>query len=277
MQRPGGPGGTASGGHLSTAAKIDLAVEQLDLTETIDRAVISAEPEIHFVSRPGQPGRRLGVFSSSFNPLTTAHVELMNRALREFALDEILALAGTSNADKTSYDCPLRHRLEMLRAATAECKYVSVGISSTGYFVDMIAAIFRAYPPDTDLHFIVGMDTFVRVVDQEGRYVDRYQTSFRDRRDALSFLLAHSRLIVAERTYTGRPDPADLILKNPEIRASRILPMDFPRDLSERSASEVRRMLQAGLSVSDLVPIEVEGHIREHGLYSASADEDQGP
>src|SRR5215472_1575940 len=73
---------------------------------------------------------RLGVFASSFNPVTCAHLELMRRAAEQYSLDEVIALAGILNADKTSYDCPLSDRLKMLLLAIPDDAPLSVGISS---------------------------------------------------------------------------------------------------------------------------------------------------
>ena len=69
---------------------------------------------IKIIERAEATGPRLGVFASSFNPPTTAHVELIQRAAEAFSLDEILALAGKTNADKLEYECSLEDRLAML-------------------------------------------------------------------------------------------------------------------------------------------------------------------
>src|SRR4026207_738355 len=100
------------------------------LKEIIDRADSSREPRIEMIKRVSATGLRLGVFASSFNPLTIAHVELMKLAAEAFSLDEILALAGNSNADKMNYECPLEDRLAMLELALAEYPRISIGVAS---------------------------------------------------------------------------------------------------------------------------------------------------
>src|SRR6516165_4032333 len=130
-------------------------------------------PEIVLARRARAGGPRLGVFASSFNPVTNAHVALIEYAASAFSLNEVLALAGLSNADKTDYDCPLGARLEMLELALAGNDRISIGISSTPFFVDMIDPIARARPTAGLPYFIVGFDTFVRIVDRGSRYLAR--------------------------------------------------------------------------------------------------------
>lgn len=240
------------------------------LKEIVEHADSRGEPRIETIKRAEPPGLRLGVLAASFNPVTVAHVELIRRAAEAFSLDETLALAGVTNADKTGYECQLEDRLTMLQLAFAGEPRVSIGLSSHAFYVDMIEALERVYLPGTDLHFIVGFDTFERVLDREDRYTKRYHRRFTDRSEALRHLLSRCRLIVASRAGSG-PDQARALIEHepPEI-TGRILFLDFPSDLGERSATEVRARIAQGLPVAGLVPEAVERYIRERGLYCAT-------
>src|SRR5215831_12008168 len=167
------------------------------LEKLIGQASESRHPEIFFVKRMKAAGPRLGVFASSFNPVTCAHLELMRRAAEQYSLDEVIALAGILNADKTTYDCPLSDRLKMLLLAIPDDAPVSVGISSSAFFVDMVEAITPCYPPDAEIYFVVGFDTFERILDPENKYVNRYYRRFADGSEAIAYLLERSHLIVA--------------------------------------------------------------------------------
>jgi nicotinate (nicotinamide) nucleotide adenylyltransferase len=210
----------------------------------------------------------LGVFASSFNPPTIAHVELVKRAAEVFSLDEVLALAGKTNADKLDYECSLEDRLAMLRLAFAAERNVSIGLSSHAFYVDMIEALKRAYPAQTDLHFIVGFDTFERVLDAGDQYTGRYFRRFGSRNEALKFLFANSRLIVAGRAGTGLTSVRLLVEREPAVPSDRVLYLDFPADLGELSATEARKRRREGQSINELVPATIEDYIREHGLYA---------
>jgi nicotinic acid mononucleotide adenylyltransferase len=131
----------------------------------------------------------------------------------------------------------------------------------------MVDALRRAYSPETRLHFILGFDTFERVLDYQGKYTDRYFRKFANRDEALDYLLSESVLIVANRAGAGSGDVAALVEREPRISPGQVLYLDFPAELGERSASEVRKRIRSGLSISGLVPAGVEAYIRQHSLY----------
>jgi nicotinate (nicotinamide) nucleotide adenylyltransferase len=240
------------------------------LTRAINRVNTEGEPRIEIIKRAIETGARLGVFASSFNPPTIAHLELMRRAARSFSLDEVIALAGKSNADKTDYECSLEDRIIMLELALASDARASIGLSSHAFYVDMIDALGKLYPSETELHFILGFDTFARVLDRENRYTAKYYHDFSDRAAALKYLTGRSRLIVAARAGAGLRDIHELIESEKDFTGERVLFLDFPDELGELSATEARNRAGAGLSISGLVPAEVERYIHERRLYKSN-------
>jgi nicotinate (nicotinamide) nucleotide adenylyltransferase len=237
------------------------------INEAIGRVRQSGEPRIETIERAATSGSRLGVFASSFNPPTLAHVELIRRASEAFSLDETIALASESNADKLSYECSLEDRIAMMKLAFVDVARTSIGLSSHAFYVDMVDALGRVYEPRTDLHFIVGFDTFERVLDPHERYTAKYFRSFNNRADALQYLLGRSRLIVASRAGADYAHLRALVEREQTEHSDRILYLDFPSDLGDRSATEVRSRVRAGQSITGLVPPAVEAYIYERGLY----------
>jgi nicotinate-nucleotide adenylyltransferase len=244
------------------------------MNDAIRNASRSDKPLIQFVKQTSSPNpspkevSRLGIFASSFNPITTAHIELMRQAKEKFALDELLALAGLANADKSQYECSLEERLTMLELALQDEAQTAIGLSSHAFFVDMLDALGEPFVAQTELHFILGFDTFERVLDTKDKYTWLYYRNFTDRLDALNYLLTHSRLLVAGRQGAKHQDVYALCAKLPAELSERIFYLDFPDDLAEQSASEVRSRLRQGLSISGLVPDKVEQYIKERGLYA---------
>ncbi|HYM01103.1 MAG TPA: nicotinate-nicotinamide nucleotide adenylyltransferase, partial [Blastocatellia bacterium] len=223
----------------------------------------SQTPQIRIIKPAEKPAQSLGVFASSFNPVTNAHLKLIQTARSQFELDAVLALAGTSNADKTHYEASLTDRIEMLSLALESWPEASIGLTSTGFFVDMIGALQSVYPPNTLYSFIVGFDTFIRILDPDNRYVSRYDRKFRDSLEALGYLLERSRLIVVERGPHGESGFSQIVAEHGLRRnasspsmafADRIAFMSFARDFSERSATEVRENVESGRSIEGLVP-----------------------
>jgi len=239
------------------------------ISSAIERVRQRGEPRIEMIKRAAVPGLRLGVFASSFNPPTIAHVELIRRATESFLLDETLTLAGQTNADKLSYECSLEDRVAMMELAFAGDAGTSIGLSSHAFYVDMVDALGHVYPPQTDLHFIVGFDTFERVLDPEDRYKKRYYREFSGRLEALEYLFARSSFIVAARAGAGLDNVRLLVEREPVVPRDRVLYLDFPPDLGDLSATEVRNRSGAGESIKGLVPAAVEQFISRHATYKA--------
>jgi nicotinate (nicotinamide) nucleotide adenylyltransferase len=236
--------------------------------EIIEGLDTTQGPEIALIKQAQITGPRLGVFASSFNPPTIAHIELIRRATEAFSLDEVLALAGKTNADKTVYECPLEDRIAMLELAFAEQSQISIGLSSHAFYVDILDAIERKYPAQTDLHFIVGFDTFERVLDFEDQYSKRFHRAFKGRTEALSYLFSKSIFIVAGRAGAGHEKIELLVSREPAVPPNHIKYLDFPGDLGDLSATQVRRLRHENQSIQGLVPAVVEEYIKHHSIYA---------
>lgn len=212
------------------------------------------QPRMAFVRRApaGVTGRtgHLLCLSASFNPLTVAHLWLIQEASRIFPPDEILLLLARANVDKPVEGFPLERRLGMLLRFVESHPTFSVAACSHGRFVDKAEAIWRHYPVGTRLAFIVGLDTLVRLFDPK-YYVDP-STS-------LSALFRTSEFIAANRA----PDPPEALtsfLSRPDIApyAQRIRVIHLPPEIAEISATQVRARLDRGEPVTDLIPPEIQ-------------------
>ena len=111
--------------------------------------------------RPG----RLGVFSSSFNPPTTAHVMMVEKAKGTYALDEVLLLLSKRNVDKPLFGALLEDRLSMVIRFAVHYPTLSVGAVTHALLLDQTEALHSWYPHGTEVFWIVGFDTFLRVFD----------------------------------------------------------------------------------------------------------------
>ncbi|MBI3653880.1 MAG: nicotinate-nicotinamide nucleotide adenylyltransferase [Acidobacteria bacterium] len=240
-------------------------------TPIIERTRASEKPTLHFIKQARHPSpsvpQRLGIFAASFNPLTTAHLELMRRAKAEFALDEMLALASVANADKRDYECSLDDRLQMLELALHDDAQTSIGLSSHAFFVDTLDALAAHFTAPTALHFILGFDTFERLLDGKDQYTKLYYRKFSNRLEALDYLLSRSRLIVAGRAGAKHQQVYALASQLPQRLAQRLAYLDFPDELAEQSATAVRARVRADLPIDGLVPQSVAQYIKERGLY----------
>lgn len=231
--------------------------------ELIRRVLVQRidKPRIDFLLRAErgirEAGGKLGVFASAFDPLTRAHLEILERA--EQRMDEVLLLADRQNADKQSSHASLEDRLYMLLEFFRDQDRVSLGLSSHPLFLDKLRALKKAYPPETSFYFLVGYDTIVRILDKK---------YYRDREAALEELFRDSHFLVAPRAGRGKEDLVRLLqmAENERFR-EKVHPLEISEFASSLSSTLAREKLRRGEDARDLVPDRILELIRELKLY----------
>ena len=234
--------------------RLEALVEQLDP---------DGAPQLAWVHRASkgitQQGGRLGVFSGSFNPLTVAHVEMIDVARAAYQLDEALLILGKANVDKGVFGLSHAQRLFSLKGYAVENEHLSVAACSHGRFIEKVEALRPQYPSDTHVFFIVGYDTFVRIFDP------KYYTDFHGE---LETLFRQCRLIVANRNTHGtdaiRQFLADSKLQRYEPYIDRI---KLSEAFARVSSTEIRYRMQNGLPVSHLIPYQIEIYLYTTNTY----------
>jgi nicotinic acid mononucleotide adenylyltransferase len=210
-------------------------------------------PTLAFVRRALQGIRGTGgtllCLSASFNPVTLAHLQLIQAAAGIAPPDEVLLLLSLANVDKEMSGLPLERRVRLLLALADSRPHFSVALASHGRFVEKLAAIRAVYPDGTRPVFLLGFDTLLRLFD--ARY-------YADREAALATLFAGCRCLAANRAPHS-PSAVAEFLARPEVApyAGRIGIVQLPGDIAAVSATEVRRRLASGEPVAGLVPPEV--------------------
>jgi len=201
----------------------------------------------------------LGVFPASFNPPTSAHQVMVREAAKTIPFDEVLLILDQQAMDKELFGAPLEDRLLMLLILFRDDSKISLGISNRGLFLEKVEAIQKVYPKDTQIHFIVGHDTIVRVL---------HPKYYEDRNNALRSLFSQARFLVANRGGCDERDLRDLLeLEENRPFAAQALPLTIPPHLALISSSEVREKLAKEQSVQGLVPPELEEFLNERGFY----------
>ena len=219
-------------------------------TELFNRLDPTASPRIELMHRAesaiSEPGKRLGIFSGSFNPLTLAHTKMIEDTIAEYELDELLLLLAKANVDKTVFGLPLAARLLTLKRYTKNREKFSVGVSSHGRYIDKVTALKVILPPETEFHFIVGYDTLVRIFDP------KYYTDFHTE---LEEFFVDARFIVANRAEADVETIASF-MDQPEIRqyTPYVSCLLLPDVYAYMSSTEVRELLKRGEAIEHLVP-----------------------
>lgn len=235
---------------MKTLEKFEALPEYEKLNQQISQLDPNALPQIVITHRSSQPinttGKKLGIFSGSFNPITVAHIKMIEEAQTKYQLDEVLLLLAKANVDKDVYGLPLAGRILTLIRYTEERKDISVGISSHGRYIDKVEALDDIYPDKTEFHFIVGYDTLIRIFDP------KYYT---DIKSELMHLFSHCCFIVANRDNvnieTIRQFVAQPSIKPFSTSINYLILPDFYVDIS---STQVRNHIKDGEDISHLVP-----------------------
>ena len=205
-------------------------------------------------------GGVLGVLPASFNPPTSAHEALVTEAGKVVAFDEILLVLDQQAMDKELIDAPLEDRLLMLLVLFGDDPRISIGIANQGLFLDKVEALDQVYPQDTQIYFIVGYDTIMRVLDP---------IYYKERDDALHALFSQAWFLVANR---GDCDERDLkeLFRREENRhfLPQIISLTLSPALAQISSSEIRSRLSERKSVQGFIPPKLEAFLLKGGFYS---------
>jgi nicotinate (nicotinamide) nucleotide adenylyltransferase len=202
---------------------------------------------------PQARGRRLGILSAAFNPITRAHVALALSAYEHYQLHEVLFVLPITQPHKLIHDAPTEARLRMMELAVQGHSAFSIGMCTHGLFVDIGRAAEAAYPPATRQWFISGRDAAERIL----------TWSYPDPAKALGALFARAELLVADREGAFvLPDSA--VVRD---HAGHIHALPLPAEYSHISATDIRARLAKGEEVSELVPPLVLDYIMEHRFY----------
>lgn len=218
--------------------------------------------------------RRIGILGGTFDPVHVGHIDTALAALRALALDYVLALPSGTPPHRTVKPSASRfHRFAMTALAVTGVpglmvSDLEIGTTEPCYTFDTLARLQSMGLTAAEIFFITGADAFAEI---ETWY--RYPQ-----------VLEMANFVVVSRPgFTAGALPAKL----PSLAArmfavstavgatappvaprspSGIALVDAPtRDVS---STEIRRRLESGLSIADLVPAAVNTYIEQHGLYS---------
>ncbi|MFQ5843086.1 MAG: nicotinate-nicotinamide nucleotide adenylyltransferase, partial [Thermodesulfobacteriota bacterium] len=213
------------------------------------------------------PAKEVGIFPSSFNPITEGHMAILREAPKIRAFQEIMLVLDTQAMDKEILGATLVDRLLMLQLLFEDHPRFSIGVSNRGLFLPKAEVLKEMYPKDTNRTFLMGYDTLARVFDP------RY---YEDRDGALDRLFESCTFMVANRGDCGREAIQRLMASGATRRfMGKVLFCQIPYHLAQISSNRVRQRVREGKAFARLVPAEVREFIEKVKLYKA--DREVGP
>ncbi|MCX7895150.1 MAG: nicotinate-nucleotide adenylyltransferase [Thermoanaerobaculum sp.] len=214
--------------------------------------------------------RRVAILGGTFDPVHLGHLIPTVGAAETFGFSQVVFVPAYDPPHKQgSVMAPYSHRFAMLALATQPYDrfFVSdleLGRSRPTYTVDTLREFARQHPNDT-LYFLMGSDSFSQLttwhrweelVDLAHLVVLRRATIWGEELLACTPEVLRGRL-VSVTLFQQVPDPP------PAAKLIYLLEHEpFPV-----SASLIRQRLQAGQTISELVPPEVHRWVVKYGLY----------
>ncbi len=212
---------------------------------------------------------RVGLFGGTFDPIHYGHLRCAEEAREALQLEKVLFVPSAIPPHKSRGSRPSApHRLSMVRlairgnpwfaASNYECKK-----NSPSYSIETVAHFLRIYKDSTEIAFIMGSDAFREI------------TTWKD----YMRLFSLCSMIVLTRPGSRLTGIEDFFPVEMRTQFRYDTESDTYTHLSghsiyfrgmtflDISATDIRRRVREGGSISYLVPPQVEKYIRTHRLY----------
>ncbi|MCA9834801.1 MAG: nicotinate-nucleotide adenylyltransferase [Thermomicrobiales bacterium] len=193
---------------------------------------------------------RIGILGGTFDPIHIGHLVMASYAIDALNLDSVWFMPAQSPPHKHGEITPAEHRAEMVRRAVAldsRFQFSNLDLQPTGpsYTVDLLKRILEVVPHAHPV-FLMGADSL------------RGLPTWRDPEG----IIALAEIGVAERPGTTIDESVRHGVTGLAARLS-----EFDSPLIELSSTEIRERRKKSLSITYLVPEDVEDYIVENGLY----------
>lgn len=199
--------------------------------------------------------RKIGIFGGSFDPVHLGHTGLAEDAMKQAGLDKVIFIPARLQPFKLDKKLTSgKDRFELLKLATRENEGFEVSsyeLNENGisYSYLTMRAMQKQFGTDAKLYFITGTDAFLKI--------DQWK-------NAEELLTKYSYVIGTRPSY--KQEELELCIKRiREAYNTEIINIDNVQ--IDVSSTEIREILGRGDSAKDLISVEVERYIKEHGLY----------
>lgn len=205
---------------------------------------------------------RRGVFGGTFDPIHRGHLDVAAAALTGLALDDLLVMPSRVPPHRDAPRASPAHRFAMAALAIQDRAGMSVsdlelygdGPSYTSVTLDRLAS---GGADLRDIYFVTGADAFRDIATW------RHYPAILDR---CHFVVVSRPGCAAADLPALLPALASRMRVGPaETRIPTVFLVDAPT--APISSTDVRRRVEAGEAIADLVPASVAAHIERHRLY----------
>ena len=229
---------------------------------------------------PSPSNGKLGLLGGSFNPIHNGHLAIAHLVYERLQLSQVLFIpTGDPPHKQIESLAPAQARLEMVTLAIAtipffEVSAIEINRAGKSYSIDTVREIQAQYGQAWRLFFIIGLDAFLefptwRAPEKLLRLchfvvVPRPGQSFQ----SLSKmpLLSNLNTQALRQLDLGTVDQVDIAVPG----SSGVTCLPLPPCLI--SASEIRKRVQSGIPLANMLPTSVESYILQHSLYQEESN-----
>ncbi|MCL2706657.1 MAG: nicotinate-nucleotide adenylyltransferase [Dehalococcoidia bacterium] len=195
----------------------------------------------------------IAVFGGTFDPIHNGHLAVADVVASRLAAQVVFVPAGQPWMKCERRLAQASDRLEMVRRAIDRNSRYSLSVVETerlgpSYTIDTIRQLKWQNMPCDELYFILGWDSLLSL--------PRWREP--------EALIQMCRIVAVPRVGYDMPD-AVAIEKLVEGLSKRVVLLDEPK--MDISSSGIRERVRQGLPLDNLLPQEVEGYIKEKGIY----------
>ncbi|MDI6889703.1 MAG: nicotinate-nucleotide adenylyltransferase [Thermodesulfovibrionales bacterium] len=215
---------------------------------------------------------KIGIFGGTFNPIHYGHLRAAEEVRERFDLTKIIFIPSKDPPLKKEELLYPEHRYKMTELAISgndffeisDIEYKRPGKSYSVHTVEELRGIY----PDTDLYFILGIDTFLDIPNwwNPERLVSLIDFIVISRPFFKFVDLLTSPYIYADKRTLERLDKAEIESYTIKLRSNREITA-FRIPLVDISASEIRRLVREERSIKYLLPESVESYIIINKMY----------
>jgi nicotinate-nucleotide adenylyltransferase len=216
------------------------------------------------------PGIRIGILGGTFDPVHLGHVETARAAQRALALEPVLVMPSGTPPHRQQQPVASRcHRFAMTAMAVTglpglQVSDLEIGETRPTYTFDTLTRLHALGVDPLQIFFITGADAFAEI-ETWSRYprvldMANFAVISRPGRDASSLRARFPSL--AARMADAVDDRGRLPAQ------ATIFLIDAPTP--DISSTDVRRRLEEGRSIAELVPPLVATYITQHALYTSA-------
>ena len=202
--------------------------------------------------------RFTAVFGGTFDPIHNAHIALANEVIERDLADEVMFVPAAKPPHKLDKKITAAEdRLEMIKfvlednPAFALSDYEVINKKKTSYTVNTMRALQTAYP-ERRFKLMVGMDNF-RDMDSWYKYQE---------------IISNFELIVFTRPGTIMPSYGQIQEKFGSKAVNQLMDCIIDDINIDISSTNIRKLLDEGQDLTELVPLKVAQYIQENGLYT---------